>query len=232
MSNFTVAIIPARGGSVGVPRKNIRELGGKPLLHWAIEAAQQAQCVDAVCVTTDDAEIADVARAGGADVIERPQELATSTATMEDTLIHALDAIEAKDRAPTRMAIPHCTSPFTLPEDIDGTLKLLDEGYDSAMTAADFQRWLWVQDDHGEWRGVNHDGRSRSMRQERPQEVLECSAVYAMKCDAFRRDRYRFCGRMGVYRVPIWRALEIDEPDDWRMAEAMIGPFKQLSDGR
>ncbi len=226
-SSECIAIIPARGGSVGIPRKNVKPLAGKPLLLWAVEAARAARLVNRVFVTTDDDEIADIARQGAAEVIRRPVDLAGPQSTLEETLWHALQELGRTGVKPDHLAVLHCTSPLVEPGDVDGALAMVMNGsHESVMTAADFQRWIWTQDENGVWRGVNHDERQRGMRQKRPQEVLETSAVYALQCEAFRRERYRFCGRTGVYRIPIWRAFEIDEPDDWILHEALMRAFK------
>lgn len=89
-----LAVIPARGGSKGVPRKNVRPLAGKPLIGHTIEAARSAKRIDRVVVSTDDAEIAAVARGFGAEVVIRPAELASDTASSESAVLHALDELE------------------------------------------------------------------------------------------------------------------------------------------
>jgi YrbI family 3-deoxy-D-manno-octulosonate 8-phosphate phosphatase len=222
-----IAVIPARGGSVGIPRKNVKLLAGKPLLAWTIEAALAAPSIGRVLVSTDDGEIADVARRAGAEVVMRPPEIAGPTAASEQALLHVLDTLEAEGRPARLLAFLQCTSPLTTPEDIEGTLALVrDGGYAAAVTAADFHGFVWRQDAGGAWTGVNHDPAHRPMRQQRERQMLEVGAVYAMECAAFRRARYRFCGRVGLYRIPVWRAFEIDEPQDWALAEALMTAFQ------
>ncbi len=233
MSNAQcIAIIPARGGSVGVPRKNIKPLYGKPLMQWTIEAAHAARCIDAVWVTTDDAEMAAVARRCGANVISRPAHLATSDATLEDTLSHALGHLSASGAVPEMVAWLHCTSPLTTPADIDGIVSMVrTEGLESAVTGAEFHRWIWRRDEHHVWRGVNHDESQRQMRQDRAPEMLEAGAVYAIRTEAFLRNRYRFGDPMGFYPIPAWRAVEIDEPEDWALAEMLMQHFARPCPG-
>ena len=111
-----VAIIPARGGSVGVPRKNVRQLAGKPLIAWTIERALAAPAIDRVVVSTEDEEIAEVARRHGADVpFVRPAELATSTATGGDVIMHALDNLPPYDD----VMVLQPTSPLRSVDDIE-----------------------------------------------------------------------------------------------------------------
>src|SRR5690606_22602983 len=135
-----LAVIPARGGSKGVPRKNVRLLCGKPLIAWTIEAAQQAETVGRVVVSTDDPEIAAVSRRWGADVVHRPAALSGDLSPSEQALAHALDATGVRDGI---LVFLQCTSPLTLPEDIDGTVRALGSRYDSAFAAVRRRRFLW-----------------------------------------------------------------------------------------
>ena len=125
-----VGFVFARGGSKGLPRKNVRLLGGKPLIAHAIDTAFACRQINEVIVSTDDPEIAAVARSHGADVVERPDELATSTATSESALLHVLDALAADGTAdPAVCLLVQCTSPFIHPDDLDGvTAAVLDGG--------------------------------------------------------------------------------------------------------
>ncbi len=219
-----LAIIPARGGSKGIPRKNIRPLAGKPLLAWAIEAAQEAVLVNRVLVSTDDLEIARVAQEYGADVLMRPAELATDTASSEAALLHALETLKSEESyRPDVLAFMQCTAPLTTPADIDGTVNLvLHKGYDSAVTMIPYHYFIWRDGGDGRMTGINHESTHRLRRQEREQEFQEVGAVYAMSVAGFLEHRFRFFGRIGKYVVPPLRAFEIDEPADWPIAEALM----------
>lgn len=125
--NQTLGLILARGGSKRVPRKNLRLLGGKPLINWTVEAALAAHSIDRVVLSTDDAEIAAAAAAAGCDIpFMRPAELATDTATSADVVRHALAAIDATARY-RRLVLLQPTSPLRRPEDIDGAVALARE---------------------------------------------------------------------------------------------------------
>src|SRR5690606_5666092 len=147
----SVAIIPARGGSKGIPGKNIQIICGKPLIQWMIEAAQKAELVDNVYVTTDSPMIAQVAVDCGAEVIKRPSSLATDTSPSEASIIHA---IESGARGDVTVFL-QCTSPLTLPEDIDGCIRKIIRGWDSCFTATPFHHYLW-QDDKDVVKAVDH----------------------------------------------------------------------------
>jgi CMP-N-acetylneuraminic acid synthetase len=215
-------VIPARGGSKGVPGKNVRTVGGIPLVVRAVTAGRRARMVDRVVVSTDDGGIASLARDAGADVIDRPLELASDVASSESVVLHALDALRAGGDDPEVTVLVQCTSPFIEPGDIDGTIeRLRDTNADCAFTATRTTAFVWRDDEAG-LQAVNHDPRHRPRRQDRPREYVETGAVYAMRTDGFRRARNRFFGAVTVYEVPLERALEIDEPADLERAEQLV----------
>ncbi|WP_150126853.1 acylneuraminate cytidylyltransferase [Sphingomonas panacis] len=218
-----LAIIPARGGSKGLPRKNVLPLGGIPLIAHTIYAARAASRVDRVVVSTDDDEIATVAQRYGAEVVRRPAELASDTASSEAALLHTLDTLRADEGyEPDLLVFLQCTSPLTAPEDIDGTIAaLIDREADSALAVTAFHYFLWAEDEAGA-HGVNHDKSVRLMRQQRTPEYLETGAVYVMKTADFRAARHRFFGKTVLFDTPVERRLEIDEPADFRIAEERI----------
>jgi N-acylneuraminate cytidylyltransferase len=216
----TLALIPARGGSKGLPRKNVRRVGGVPLVGRTVQAARQASAVDRVVVSTDDAEIAAAAREHGADVIDRPAALSGDEASSESALLHALGRLdETEGYRPDRVVFLQCTSPFTRPEDIDGTAARLDDGADSAFAASPFHGFVWREGKDGTARGVNHSpDTARQRRQDRPTELLETGAVYAFDADGFREAEHRFFGRVAAYEMPAERSLEVDTPADLERA--------------
>jgi N-acylneuraminate cytidylyltransferase len=219
-----LAIIPARGGSKGIPRKNVRILAGKPLLGWTILAARSASHVSRVVVSTDDREIADVAREYGAEVIWRPENISGDTASSESALLHVLAELESsEDYHPDLVAFLQCTSPLTSAQDIDGTIEALTgNNADTALSVAPFHYFVWMPDETGSAIGVNHDKSHRPRRQDRAAQYLETGAVYVMKTAAFRAARHRFFGRTATYLMPSERTLEIDDPRDLVVAEALL----------
>jgi len=218
-----IAIIPARGGSKGIPRKNLAVLSGLPLLAWTIKAAQAATHVSRVVVSTDDTEIAAVSEAYGAEVVQRPPEISGDSASSELALLHALDELESGEPLPVVTVFLQCTSPLTAAEDIDGTIRALGvQQAESAVAVCPFHYFLWRDSGDGGGIGVNHDGAVRLLRQERQPEYLETGAVYAMRTDGFRRARSRFFGKTALYVMPAERRWEIDEPLDLRIADVLL----------
>ncbi|MCC6355451.1 MAG: acylneuraminate cytidylyltransferase family protein [Verrucomicrobiae bacterium] len=219
-----LAIIPARGGSKGVPRKNLRPVGGRSLLATCVASARGATLVSRVCVSTDDDEIAAAAIAAGAEVVRRPAEISGDAASSESALLHALSALEAAEGyRPDILAFLQCTSPFVMPEDVDGAIALVADGRaDSALTAFRSDLFLWRLDEGAGAVGINHDKSRRPLRQERSPEFAENGAVYAMRVPGFVEARHRFFGKTLIHEMPRERSLEIDAEEDLTLANALF----------
>jgi YrbI family 3-deoxy-D-manno-octulosonate 8-phosphate phosphatase len=230
-----LAVIPARGGSKGVPAKNLAPVGGLPLVARAVRECRAARLVTDVVVSTDDGAIAAAARRAGAEVVLRPAAISGDTATSEAAVLHALDTHEALHGARVDVVLlVQCTSPFLVREDVDGVARaVLDLGADTALTVAPFHGFVWRDDEasaetRGEGsgagsggHGVNHDKAHRPRRQDRPQDLLETGAAYAMDAAGFRTHRHRFFGRTELVRTDPARVLEIDDPHDLARARAL-----------
>lgn len=219
-----LAIIPARGGSKGIPRKNILSLLGKPLIAYNIEQARKAHLVNRLVVSTDDAEIAAISRQFGAEVVWRPAEISGDTASSESALLHTLAFLnQAEGYQPDLLVFLQCTSPLTLSADIDGTIQaLLDANADTALAAIPFHYFVWKTNSGGDVVGINHDKSVRPLRQEREAQFLETGAVYAMRVQGFLKARHRFFGKTALYEMPVERRLEIDDPVDFQIAETLL----------
>lgn len=224
----TVAIIPARGGSKGVPGKNLRTVGGVPLVVRAVSSALCAQHVDAVYVSTDDEVIAAAARQAGADIIRRPAELAGDQASSESALLHGLDQLALGGRQPEILVFLQCTSPFIDPLDLDSAVELIGSGRaDSAFSGIATYEFLWrdaataSHPGSGPMVGQNHDAAFRPRRQDRRPDYRETGAFYAMTTAGLRIHRHRFFGHTAVVKVPELTAVEIDSSEDLSLAEAL-----------
>ncbi|SFB86319.1 acylneuraminate cytidylyltransferase [Streptomyces aidingensis] len=224
MTTQVLAVIPARGGSKGVPGKNLATVGGVPLVVRAVRACRAARLVTGVVVSTDDAGIAAAARGAGAEVAERPADISGDTATSESAVLHAMDEWERRHGTAVQVVLlVQCTSPFLTPEDVDGVAAAVRDGADTALTAAPFHGFLWRADSAagGGADGVNHDRGHRPRRQDRPEDLLETGAAYAMRAAGFRSRRHRFFGRTEPVRTDPARVLEIDDPHDLARARAL-----------
>ncbi|MBY7897377.1 acylneuraminate cytidylyltransferase family protein [Vibrio fluvialis] len=222
-SNKIVAIIPARGGSKGVPKKNIKELNGKPLIAYSIEHALATKEVDKVVVSTDCNEIAEVAIAFGAEVIYRPDDISGDFASSEDALIHSVNELKSAGWEATHVVFLQCTSPIRNNDDIAKTLSLvLSEQFDSALTVVENHRFLWRTDSNNTAIPVNYDPHNRKMRQE-IKEYQENGSIYIMKTEDLINTKCRLNGRIGVHVMDEDAGYEIDTQIDFKIIEQLIG---------
>ena len=219
---LTVAIIPARGGSKQVPKKNLQRVGGVPLVERAVSAAAEASGIDLVVVSTDDDEIAAVASSAGARVIRRPAELSGDTATSESAILHALDQLEAEGLQIEVVAFLQATSPFIPRDALAAAVEDVRAGRaDSMFSAHETFGFLWREDEDGAAVAINHEASRRPRRQEREPHHLETGAFYVFRAAGFRESRHRFFGRIRIAAVPEWTAIEIDDAHQLRVARAL-----------
>lgn len=229
MTASVVALIPARGGSKGVDRKNLRRVGGVPLVARAILAAQQCSEIDRVVVSTDDAEIAGVAREWGADVVDRPADLAGDTASSESALLHALEELERRGVDVGIVAFLQATSPFIDPTALaEAVCSVRTRRRDTVFSAVETYGFLWSRGRGGSADGINHDVGVRPRRQDRDPHYLETGAFYVMRAKAFRAVGHRFYGSIGIALVPERTAIEIDTLAELEVAQA-LAPLLDVS---
>ena len=215
-----VALIPARGGSKGIPRKNLAPVGGRPLLVWTIDAALDSRTVTRTVVSTEDDEIASVARSLGAEVLARPAELAGDDTPMQPVIAHALEELTAPDV----LVLLQPTSPLRRAEHVDEAVDLLlATGADSVVSvvevphryrpgslmALDGERLVRLADDHA------------GTRQEKPLVYARNGpAVLALRPDRIGADLYG--GDCRPYVMAPRDSLDVDEPFDLELAELLL----------
>ncbi|MBN1663172.1 MAG: acylneuraminate cytidylyltransferase family protein [Deltaproteobacteria bacterium] len=221
----TLCIIPARGGSRGIPRKNLQLVAGKPLIAWSIETALASKSVDRLIVSTDDKQIAETAQQRGAEIIIRPPELSGDTATSESALLHVLDALlRGKPYEPDVVVFLQPTSPYRLAADIDGAVNLLRQGgYDSVFSACpEHFTGRWSLDADAYAQPLNFDPARRPRRQDRPVEYLENGSLYVFKPHILRTTGARMGGRIGIYVMPAERSHQIDSIEDLEFMDKLM----------
>jgi N-acylneuraminate cytidylyltransferase len=212
-------VIPARGGSKGVRRKNLRLVGGEPLVARSIRTVLAVPQVDDVYVSTDDPEIASVSIRAGARVIHRPARLSGDQASSESAVAHVLAEISEVAPLPEVTVLVQATSPFIEPADLEHAIELVRRGdCDAVFSAARADVHLWREGPAGP-EGVNHDARRRERRQDRPVEHRESGAFYVMRTRGFLEHGHRFFGRLRLVEVDPLGSLEIDTEEDLRLAE-------------
>jgi CMP-N,N'-diacetyllegionaminic acid synthase len=210
-----ICIIPARGGSKGVPLKNIQLLGGKPLLAYSIEQARQCAAIQQVIVTTDHPEVARVARECGARVIDRPEGISGDTATSESALAHVLDHLWENDGLePDLVVFLQATSPLRQPHDLTNALETFQRlQVDSLFSACTYHGFIWRRED-GRLNSLTYDYQHRQRRQDALEDFLENGSIYIFKPWVLRRFNNRLGGKTGVYLMDFYDSFQIDTPAD------------------
>jgi N-acylneuraminate cytidylyltransferase len=231
-----LSIIPARGGSKGIPGKNIRPVGGKPLLAWSIEQARQTSRISRVFVSTDSPEIAAVASNYGADIIERPPEISGDAASSESCLVHALDYLKAKENLePDLVVFLQPTSPLREADDIQKAIETLErEQADSLFSACRVEGFVWRVEKDGTPRSFTYDHKNRPRRQDAPEDLIENGSIYIFKPWVLRKFNNRLGGKIAVYRMPALNSFQIDEPADLELIEHLMAQrvtYLSASDG-
>lgn len=221
-----VAVIPARGGSKGIPGKNIMPICGKPLLAWSIKHAQQSKYVDSVWVTSDDDDILSVAKAFGAEVIKRPVSLSGDKASSESAWIHALECIEEQGNKVGFMIGMQATSPIRGEDDLDRAIvKMYEEDLDSLLSVTEVEDYFnWRIGDNGP-ESINYDYKDRKPRQAIETRYLENGSFYIFRPDLLRETNNRLAGKIGMHVMDRHKMFQIDNPEDIQLCEAVMQGF-------
>ena len=196
----SLAIIPARGGSKGVPNKNLLEVGATPLVARAILACKSAELLDGVYVSSDAPEILKVASSFDAEIIKRPKKLSSDISSSESVVLHFLDHLSKNNILCDIVVMVQCTSPFINPNDINKLIaSCSNSDCDSALLATKFDHFIWDADENGFGRGTNFNHKEqRKRRQDLDPQFLEAGSVYAFKKSSFILEQNRFCGRTKI----------------------------------
>ncbi|MBT3981931.1 MAG: acylneuraminate cytidylyltransferase family protein [Bacteriovoracaceae bacterium] len=220
----TVAIIPARGGSKGIPKKNLIPFCGKPLIAWSIEQAVSASHIDSVWVTSDDEEILSVAQSYGANPILRPNDISGDGASSESAWIHAVDDIRNKGIDIDLAIGIQATSPLREAKDLDLAIeKFRNDQLDSLFSASlieDF--FIWEEDDDGNLKSQNYDHLNRKRRQDIKPQYVENGSFYLFKPDDISKFDNRLSGKIGFSIMEFWKTFEIDSMEDLEFCEALM----------
>ncbi len=220
-----IAIIPARGGSKGLPGKNIRPLNGKPLIAYAIEAALKAKHIDRVIISTDDEGIARVAMEYGAELpFMRPAELASDTAMAIDNYIYTIGRLEQEGgKSIDGFVVLQPTSPLRIAEDIDGAIELFErKGADSVISYCQEAHpisWHKYLDEEGRFENIFNTNIKN--RQENRVSYYPNGAVYVFRTSMI-RDRKYYTDNSYAYVMPRTRSVDIDFIEDFEYAEFLL----------
>jgi len=217
-----LGLIPARGGSKGIPRKNIRPIAGKPLIAWTIEVALRAARLDAVVVSTDDAEIAAVAREHGAQTpFLRPVELARDDTPGVDPVLHALQALPGYDA----VLLLQPTSPLRSADDIAGCLDLAERLQAPCVVSvcAPDKHPCWMYRLDAQQRLIPViDGPAVTRRQDLPPVYAANGALYFARSTWLQRRRTFVTPETAAFVMPPERSVDLDNPLDWKFADMLL----------
>lgn len=225
-----IAFIPARGGSKGVPKKNIKMLAGKPLIAWSIEHALQSKLVDRVIVSTDCLEVASIAKAYGAEVpFLRPDGLSGDTATTESAMLHCCDYLKELDELPDLFLLIQCTSPLRGKDCFDNAINEFKENnLDSMLSVSLSHRFTWKKLENP---SASYDYTNRPRRQDistTAQEYLETGSFYITKTANLIKAKNRLTGKVGMFLTPEVESFEIDSHVDFVICEELM-KYRNLS---
>jgi N-acylneuraminate cytidylyltransferase len=220
---MVVAIIPARGGSKGIPKKNLIDICGKPLMAWSIEQAVGADSIDETYVSSDSDEILSVAKSFGAGVIKRPDEIAGSTASSESAWIHALEQLEAQGKKIEYVVMMQATSPIRHSSDLNQAVKKMrDENLDSLFSAANIGDFFIWKKEGANYQSINYDYQNRKRRQDFGEQILENGSFYICKPELLKQTKNRLSGKIGIFEMPFWKSFEIDEPENIKFVSMVM----------
>lgn len=226
LNHKIVAIIPARGGSKGIPGKNLKLLNGKPLICYTIEEALKSKYLHQVLVSTDDELIAETSKKSGADVIKRPYELATDSSPVIDAVFHTINTIK-KDCTPYIIVLLQPTSPFRNVSDINAAIELfLNNDCDSVISMCKVEhspyQYFRFEDDSNRLIPLLGDKYLTIRRQDLPDIYRPNGAIYITTFDTLHRNNSFYGGKIIPYIMPSERSIDIDEEIDLELAEILI----------
>jgi CMP-N,N'-diacetyllegionaminic acid synthase len=231
-----LGLICARGGSKGVPGKNVRDFCGKPLIAWSIECARSCPEITDIVVSTDDEEIAAVARNYGAEVpFMRPPMLAQDKTRQIDAIAHALAFLKDQGREYRAVVLLQPTCPLRLPEDVSGALRLMDERQADTVITVTQEEGVMLSTFYN----LDEDCRASLMfpapqegtlRQDYNAIYRRCGVVYILKPDYVLDTGALYGSKVCAYSVPKDRSYDIDSMFDWELTEWLMG--RQIENGR
>jgi len=228
----TVAFVPVRGGSKSIPGKNIKPLCGKPLVYWVLNELNQSQSINEIVLATDSIEIKKVVegfKLSKVVLYDRDEQNADDFASTESVMLEYINRQQNLNDEDTFILV-QATSPFTQSLDFESALQeMKNTQSDSLLSCARMKRFFWKKDGTP----INYDFNSRPRRQDFDGELVENGAFYINNVGNIKKHKNRLSGKICVYEMPEYTSVEIDEIEDWIVAESimkkMLRSEKELS---
>jgi len=219
-----IAIIPARGGSKGIPKKNIVDFCGEPLLAWTIKQTKKSKKIDNIYVSTDDKKIGSVAKRYGAKIIWRPKEISGDFSPSENALKHAIDEIYKKNPEKIDYVVfLQATSPLREVKDIDNAIdKIIAEKADSLFSGAELEDFYIWKKAGKKLESLNYDYKNRKRRQELGKQFVENGSIYIFKPEILFKYNNRLAGKIVISEMEFWKSFEVDDLDGLKFCEEIF----------
>jgi N-acylneuraminate cytidylyltransferase len=221
-----LSVIPARGGSKGIPRKNLKNINKKPLLYYTVNASLSSKLITKTIVSSDDNAILKKAKELGAIGIKRPKKLATSFSIVESSIEHALEYLKKNEKyVPDLIVLLQNTSPQRNAKHVDAAIKLLlKKKYDSILSVFSSHYFLWTQKNYA--KATNYDPLNRITRQKIEPQFTENGAIYVTTSKSFQKSKCRISGKIGLYEMKKTESFEVDDLDDLAIIKKLFGDKK------
>ena len=224
-SKNNIAIILARGGSKTIPKKNIKNFCGKPLIAWSIEQAKKTKNIHDVWVSSDDKKILSISKKFGAKIILRPKSLSTSKSSSVSGWIHAINEIEKTRKIDIVVAL-QATSPIRESSDLESSVqKFSRNNFDSMFSASkigDFYIWRKKGKSYS---SINYDFRNRPRRQDFEEQYVENGSFYIFKPKTIKKFENQLGGKIGIFLMDFWKSFEIDDYEDFKFLKILMNNY-------
>ena len=223
MTKRVLSIIPARSGSKGFPRKNIAQLAGKPLIVWTIEASIKSKFISKTVVSSDDQEILDISAENGAEIIRRPDNLATDTSKSESVVSHAINYFQSKGEEFDIVILLQPTSPLRDHKDIDKAIKIMNLAYTSAViSVSEINNKIlktFIKDSNGFLKGISNNNYPFMRRQDLPSVFMPNGAIFIVKIDNFIKNNSFYTNNTLPFIMDNDSSSDIDTKEDLMLIE-------------
>lgn len=215
-----LCVIPARGGSKGIPKKNIINFVDQPLISHSITQSLKSKYITDVVVSSDSDEILKISETYRVMALKRPDEISTDTSSSESALIHAIETLNGNY---DYVVFLQATSPLRTTEDIDNCIEtLINNNLDSVFSASILEDMLIWKLSNETLESVNYDYKNRKRRQDSEIQYVENGSIYVFKKEGFIKNKNRLFGKIGLSLMDSWKMFEIDSLEDLELCELIF----------